>query len=106
MRPYIRRWKTGGLGLGGLGQFDEASLAQKQAQLMQLRQERAQLEAEIQSVKTGIPLKPAVARAGAIVELPPAEEEGIFAMAKNVPTWAWLAAGAGLLFVLRRKKAS
>jgi len=96
MKPYIRRWKT-----GGLGQFDEASLAEKQAQLMRLREERAQLEAEIQSVKTGVPIKP---RGAAAAPIPSTEE--VVSAAQGIPGWVWLAAGAGLLLVLRGRKAS
>jgi len=99
MNPRIRRWRTGGL--GSLGQFDEAALAQKQAQLMQLRNERAGLEAELQSVKTGIPIK----RQPAASEIPSAE--GAFSAVSSVPTWVWLAAaGAGALFLLRGRKAA
>jgi len=95
MKPYLRRWKT-----GGLGQFDEASLAEKQVQLMRLREERAALEAEIQSVKTGVPIKPR----GASAPIPSTEE--VVSAAQGIPGWVWLAAGAGLLLVLRGRKAS
>lgn len=89
--------------LSGLGQFDEDSLAMKQAELERLRAERMDVEAQVEYLKTGrLPpsASPPAATSQLVSVTRPASVE-FFPGSLKVA--ALLGMGAAAWFVFRRK---
>ena len=85
----------------GLGAFDTSALQKRQAELEQTRAERARLEAELESLKSGGALRE-VPGTEVAPPLPPPPPP------KKIPVFAILLAGGALYFVgrslLKRKR--
>ena len=86
----------------GLGAFDTSALQKRQAELEQTRAERARLEAELESLKSGGALREVPGTEVAPPPPPPPPPP------KKIPVFAILLAGGALYFVgrslLKRKR--
>lgn len=92
--------------LSGTGQFDEDSLAMKQAELERLRAERMAVEAQIEYLKTGRSQAPPTVRPlpmPVAVDVPTVPDEQIEFFPGSLKVATLIGIGVAAMFVFRRK---